>query len=70
MATVSDQLRRAMVRSGMSRYEIAKLTGVEQSSLSRFFSGQRGLSQDAIDAICALLGLRLVAGKPRKRGKR
>jgi transcriptional regulator with XRE-family HTH domain len=70
MAKVSEQLRKAMERSGMTRYEIAKQAGIEQSSLSRFFSGERGLSQDAIDAICELLGLRLVSGTPRKRGKR
>lgn len=70
MAKVSEQLRKAMERSGMTRYEIAKRAGVEQSSLSRFFSGERGLSQDAIDALCALLRLRLVAREPRKRGKR
>lgn len=70
MAKVSEQLRKAMERSGMSRYEIAKRAGVEQSSLSRFFSGERGLSQDAIDALCALLRLNLAASKPQKRGKR
>ena len=70
MARVSEQLRKAMERSGLSRYEIAKRAGIEQSSLSRFFSGERGLSQDAIDALCALLGLRLVGRRPRKRAKR
>ena len=70
MTKVSEQLRKAMERSGMTRYEIAKQAGIEQSSLSRFFSGDRGLSQDAIDAICKLLGLRLVSGTPRRRAKR
>ena len=68
--SVSDVLRASIQRSALSRYEIAKRSGVEQSSLSRFFSGERGLSQGAIDALCALLGLHLVVRKPRKRGKR
>lgn len=70
MVKVSERLRKAIERSGMSRYEIARRSGVEQSSLSRFVNGERGLSQEAIDAICALFGLRLVSSKPRKRGER
>ncbi len=58
-----DQLRNAIQLSPLSRYRIAKETGVSQSVLSLFCSGRRGLSLKAIDALVALLNLEL---KPRK----
>jgi transcriptional regulator with XRE-family HTH domain len=57
--TLSDQLRRAIQQSALSRYRIAKETGVSQSVLSLFCSGQRGLSLKAIDALVRLLDLEL-----------
>jgi transcriptional regulator with XRE-family HTH domain len=67
--TVSEQLRRAIERSGMTRYEIAARTGVDQATLSRFVHRKSGLAQDSIDKLCALLGLRLVSERKGKRGK-
>ena len=67
--TFPDQMRRAIKRSGMSKYAIAKATGIQESQLSRFMSGERGLSIEGITAICDLLRLELVqrnAGKPTK----
>lgn len=55
---ISAQLRKAIETSGMSRYEISKLTGIEQSRLSRFISGGN-LTMDQIDTICKLLKLTL-----------
>lgn len=60
---ISDDLRRAIESSGLTRYRIAKDTGLSQSLLSRFVSGERGLSLEAIDKIGTLLGLRLVVAK-------
>jgi hypothetical protein len=62
--TLSDQLRQAIQQSALSRYRIAKDTGVSQSVLSLFCSGKRGLSLKAVDALVRLLDLEL---KPRKR---
>ena len=68
---VSDQIRRLVDASGMSRYEIAKRTGIDQSAMSRFMSGERGLSSTALDALGELLDLQVVVrGAKRKRGKR
>jgi transcriptional regulator with XRE-family HTH domain len=70
--TFPDQLRREIKRSGMSMYAIAKATGVDKGQVSRFVSGERGLSQESFSTICDFLGLELVkrqAGKPAK-GKR
>ncbi len=62
--TLSDQLRQAVQQCALSRYRIAKETGVSQSVLSLFCSGKRGLSLKAIDVLVSLLDLEL---KPRKR---
>ena len=44
----------------MTRYEIAKRTGIEQSALSRFMSGERGLSTATLDKLGGLLDLEVV----------
>lgn len=64
---VSDALRRSIERSGLSRYEIAKRTGVSQSQLSRFVAFDRGLSLDSVDRLAAFFKLELT---PRKRATR
>ena len=68
--TVTDQIRRLVDSCGMSRYEIAKRTGIDQSAMSRFMSGERGLSSTALDALGELLDLQVVVRRAkRKRGK-
>jgi hypothetical protein len=57
--TFSDQLRRSIQQCPLSRYRIAKDTGVSQSVLSLFCSGKRGLSLKAVDALVRLLDLEL-----------
>jgi transcriptional regulator with XRE-family HTH domain len=57
---LSAQLRRAVAESGLSRYRIAKDVGVSQATLSKFMSGQRGLSMAVMDRIGERLGLSLV----------
>jgi transcriptional regulator with XRE-family HTH domain len=59
--TLSEQLRQAIAASGITRYEIAKATGVSQSTLSKFMLRQRGISIEAMDAVGLFLGLRLSA---------
>lgn len=68
MATVTDQLRRAVERSGQTRYAISKASGVDKAVLSRFVASGRGLRSESIDRLCAYLGLVLTtkAGKARK----
>ena len=65
MKTLSQQIRRAILASDATRYEIEKATGVSQSTLSKFVLGQRGISVEAMDAVGLFLGLRLV--QPGKR---
>ena len=65
---LTDQLRQALIECGVSRYQIAKDTGVSQSTLALFVNGKRGLSMEALDAIGQYLRLTIVSvPKPRKR---
>ena len=56
---VGEVLKRAIKESGVSRYRIAQETGIEQSALSRFMSGERGLALDAVEALCSYFKLEL-----------
>lgn len=65
MKKLSDQLRQAIEEADVSRYEIARQTGVSETTLCRFVSGERGISVDAMDRIGQYLGLAIV--RPKKR---
>ena len=66
MQKFSDQIRRAIDQSGMTRYAICKAIGLSESSMSQFMAGTRGLSFDTLDKLAALLKLHVVSGQPRK----
>lgn len=74
--TFSDQLRTAILNGPMSRYAVAKTTGVSQGQLSRFIHGTAGLSVESLDRIWECLELEIVAplsdpaGRTCKRTKR
>ena len=57
---IVDQLRRAMRDSGETEYAIAKASGVSQSIVNRFVSGERGISLETASKLCAYLKLDLV----------
>lgn len=70
MKKLSDQIRAAILKAAVSRYELAKATGVSQSTLSRFVRGDRpGLSFEALDRIGLYLGLRIETSQPRRPAK-
>jgi transcriptional regulator with XRE-family HTH domain len=56
---ISNQLRRLVDGSGISRYRLSKLMEVEASALSRFMSGERGLSMKALDKLGTVLDLEI-----------
>lgn len=62
---VSDQIRRLIRTCGLTRYEIAKRTRIDQSTLARFMSGERGLSMKALDTLGELLDMEVVMHGPR-----
>jgi hypothetical protein len=66
----SDEVRRAVDACGLSRYRICQELGIAESTLSRFMSGQRGLTMKCLDPLAALLDLHVAAGKrPKRKGK-
>ncbi len=67
---MTDQIRRAIDDSGLTRYRIAMETGIDESALAKFYNGNRGLSLNNLDLLCEYLGLQIVAErKPAKKGK-
>lgn len=63
-ATVSDQLKDAILNCGQTRYRIAQETGITEATLSKFIHGHHGLSLETVDTLGQYLGLQLVASKP------
>lgn len=67
---VSDQLRKAIDDSGLTRYRIAQETGISETAISLFYNGQRGLSMKAVNALGEFLQLKITLGrKPDRKGK-
>lgn len=66
-AAVSDQLRAVISSRALVPYALALAADVAPSVLSRYLSGERGLSMDSFDRLASALGLRLVEGP--RRGK-
>ncbi|MHC4610053.1 MAG: helix-turn-helix domain-containing protein [Planctomycetota bacterium] len=63
---MSDQIRRAVDGCGMTRYAISKATGIDQATLSRFMSGERGLPMRTLDVLADFLDLSITTSKRRK----
>lgn len=67
---LTDQVRQAIDDSGLTRYRIAKETGVSESALAQFYNGHRGLSMEALNALGEFLQLKITLGrKPENKGK-
>lgn len=59
MSKVLNVLRAAIKQAeaeGISRYRIAKESGVPQSALSRLMNGERGLSIESVERLAVALG--------------
>lgn len=67
--SLSDELRQAVERSGLSRYAIWQQASIDQGSMSKFMAGERGLTLESIDKLAELLGLHIVADAERRRPK-
>ena len=66
---LTDQIREAIDASGLTRYQIAKETGIDESALAKFYNGHRGLSMQAMNALGEFLQLKIILGrKPEKKG--
>ena len=66
MKDIEKQLKQALKESKMSRYRIAKESGLTESQLSYFIHGQRTLTLPAAAKLAKVLGLEL---KPKKKAR-
>ena len=64
-----EKIAAAIKKSGKTRYQISKETGIDQAVLCRIVtgSGTGSCSTKTADILCKYLGLELVAKKTRKR---
>jgi transcriptional regulator with XRE-family HTH domain len=53
-----DRLRAAVAKSRLSRYELAKQSGIDQAALLRFVRGG-SLRIESVEKLCPILGLQL-----------
>ena len=67
MMDIEKQLKQAIGRSQMSRYRIAKESGLTESQLSYFVSGKRTLTLPAAARLAEVLNLELT---PKRRPKK
>ena len=58
---LSDQIRRAVDASGLSRYAICKAAQIDQGAMSRFMAGDAGLLLEALDRLGQVLNLEVKA---------
>jgi transcriptional regulator with XRE-family HTH domain len=65
-----DQLKEKIRQDGRSLNQIGKASGVDAARLSRFLSGQRGLSIEAIDSLFKVLRLQVVKVEPGRKRKK
>ena len=55
----SDQIRKAVDDSGLSRYAICKRLGIDQSPFSRFMRGKAGLKLSTLDRLAKEIGFEI-----------
>jgi len=67
MAIIFDTLRDLLSKSKISRYRIARDTGIAESMLSRFVSGERGLSVESTEKLADYLGHEIIVRPKRQR---
>lgn len=66
MPSIYDNIRDAIEAGGMSRYRIAKETGIGEPQLCLFMAGKKGLSVEALETLADCLGLEITIRRKRK----
>ena len=69
MAELLNMMRKAIEASEQSRYRMSQETGIAQSVLSRFMSGETALAVETVERLADYLGLEIMV-RPKKRGTR
>jgi transcriptional regulator with XRE-family HTH domain len=67
---ISEQFKRLIEEGELSRYRIAKETGISQATLSGFVNGKRSLSLANLDKIGELFDLEVAPRKATTKGER
>jgi plasmid maintenance system antidote protein VapI len=67
---IQEQLRQAILHAGISRYRLAKLSGVTQAVISTFVNYKRSATMDTAAKLATALGLELTPiKKPAGKGR-
>jgi len=66
---IEAQLRQAVLDAGISRYQLADLSGVTEGQLSRFVRRERTLTLPAAAKVAVVLGLELRPAKQQQKGR-
>jgi transcriptional regulator with XRE-family HTH domain len=61
--SLADEIKKAMEKQGITSYRVWKDTGIDQSSMSGFFSGTRALSVERLDKLLDYLGYEMTIRK-------
>jgi predicted transcriptional regulator len=65
----SERFKQAIDGSGLTRYRIAKDSGVAQSTISQFMNGKRSLSLKAVDRIAEVIDLEFISKQPQEQSE-
>ena len=66
---MTEQVRTAITKSGMTQAELARETGLTKGALSRFMSGERDMTLRTLHRIAPYIGVRLIVTRPKRRRK-
>ena len=70
MSRLLEELRHAIETSDKSRYRIWMDLGIDQSHLSKFLSGEKGVSFETYELLADYLGLEItIRHKQRRKGR-
>lgn len=69
MSNIYNPIQEAITDSSDSQRQICIKAGINQSQLSRFMSGERGLSIEAIEKLAECLDLEIIV-RPRSNKKK
>lgn len=58
-AKLSEQIRRAVEATGLSRERLCRVAGIDRTALSRFMCGRSGLNSRSLDTLAAVLNLQV-----------
>ena len=65
--TLGDGIRRAVNASGLSRYRICIITGIDKGAMSRFMASKAGLSVEVLETLARAIGYDVTLQPHKKR---